>query len=139
MPDSVCDSKLLKKTVAQNKEIVNRADEKIELIAQKIKGGKYPKDGVTLFSHIVGLLGQRLWFYGKTSGYTNKLKINENCVGCGLCASLCPMNNIYIKDDKAIAGEKCTMCYRCISRCPQKAITLLGDTVQEQCRYEKYS
>ena len=68
MPDSVCDSKLLKKTVAQNKEIVNRADEKIELIAQKIKGGKYSKDGVTLFSHIVGLLGQRLWFYGKTSG-----------------------------------------------------------------------
>ena len=35
--------------------------------------------------------------------------------------------------------EKCTMCYRCISRCPQKAITLLGDGVIEQCRFEKYS
>ena len=28
-----------------------------------------------------------------------------------------------------------TMCYRCISLCPHKAITLLGDQVQEQCRY----
>lgn len=139
MPDSVCDSKLLKKTVAQNKEIVNRADKKIELIAQQIKGGNYPKNGITLFSHIIGLFGQRLWFYRKTSRYSNKLKINKNCVGCGLCVSLCPMNNIYIKDNKAVAGKKCTMCYRCISRCPQKAITLLGDTVQEQCRYEKYS
>lgn len=54
--------------------------------------------------NIKGLLGQRLWFYRKTSGYTDMLKIS------GVCISLCP----------------------------QKAITLLGDQVQEQCRYEKY-
>lgn len=138
MPDSVCDSKLLKKTLEQNKEIVRQADQKIELIAQQIKRGKYPQNGITVLSHLVGLLGQRLWFYQKTAGYTDKLKINDNCVGCGLCVSLCPMHNISIYNGKAASGGKCTMCYRCISHCPRKAITLLGKEVKEQCQYEKY-
>lgn len=138
MPDSVCDSKLLKKSIEQNKAIVIQADQKIEFVVQQINQGKYPKDGISLISHIIGLLGQRLWFYGKTTGYTNKLKIGENCIGCGLCVSLCPMKNISIQDGSAVADKKCTMCYRCISHCPQKVITLLGDEVKEQCQYEKY-
>ncbi|MGN1116373.1 MAG: EFR1 family ferrodoxin [Candidatus Ornithomonoglobus sp.] len=138
MPDSVCDSKLLKKTIEQNKEIVMQADKKIEFAAQQIKQEKYPKNGITLISHIIGLLGQRLWFYGKTTGYTDKLKISKNCIGCELCVSLCPMKNISVQNGKAVADKKCTMCYRCISHCPQKAITLLGSEVKEQCRYEKY-
>ena len=138
MPDSVCDSKLLKKSIAQNKEIVIQADKKIELVVQQIKQGKYPKEGITFASHFIGLIGQRLWFYGKTAGYTDKLKINENCIGCGKCVSLCPMKNISLQKGKAVADKKCTMCFRCISHCPQKAITLLGNEVQEQCQYGKY-
>lgn len=138
MPDSVCDSKLLKKSIEQNKAIVMQADKKIELVAQQVKEGNYPKDGLSFLSHVIGLFGQRLWFYGKTTGYTDELKISEKCVGCGLCASLCPMKNISVINGKAVADKKCTMCYRCISRCPQQAITLLGDEVKEQCRYENY-
>ena len=138
MPDSVCDSKLLKKSIEQNREIIRQADKKIEVIAEQIKQGKYPKDGITWISHMAGLFGQRLWFYKKTAGYTHKLKINADCIGCGLCVSLCPMKNLAIKNSRAVTDGKCTMCYRCISRCPQKAITLLGAEVVEQCQYEEY-
>ena len=139
MPDSVCDSKLLKKSLDENRQIVNSADKKIERVARDIKNGTYPKDGITLFSHIIGLFGQRLWFYGKTSHYSDELKINNSCIGCGLCSEICPMKNITISGNgKAVANNKCTMCYRCISQCPQKAITLIGDAVQEQCRFSKY-
>ena len=48
------------------------------------------------------------------------------------------MENLVIENNKAVAKNRCTMCYRCISSCPQQAITLLGDTVVEQCRYERY-
>lgn len=89
-------------------------------------------------SHIIGLFGQRLWFYKKTTGYTDKLKIGDACTGCGLCASVCPMGNIMMKEGKPHSDNRCTMCYRCISSCPNQAITLLGDKVQEQCRFEKY-
>lgn len=138
MPDSVCDSKLLKKNIEKNREIVLQADKKMETVAQQIKQGQYPQDGISFVSHVIGLLGQRLWFYRKTRGYTNKIKIHTACIGCGLCASLCPMKNISIKNGKAVSGNQCTMCYRCISRCPQKAITLLGEKVVEQCRIGNY-
>lgn len=36
MPDSVCDSKMLKKTVAENRKIVVEADKKIEKAARDI-------------------------------------------------------------------------------------------------------
>ena len=64
--------------------------------------------------------------------------IRRGFLGCGLCVSLCPTKNLSLRDGKATAEDRCTMCYRCISRCPQKAITLLGDEVIEQCRFEKY-
>ncbi|MBO4418628.1 MAG: EFR1 family ferrodoxin [Oscillospiraceae bacterium] len=139
MPDSVCDSKLLKKSVEENRQIVRRADERIEQAAEQMRQGKYPREGLSVIDHCKGLFGQRLWFYRKTTGYTDRLKISDSCIGCGLCSKACPMNNIQMNDKRATPGNRCTMCYRCISLCPQKAITLLGDTVKEQCRFEKYA
>ena len=86
-----------------------------------------------IFSHLAGLLGQRLYFGWKTKKYTNRLKINPHkCIGCGLCKNLCPMSNITIKNGHVISSNKCTMCYRCISRCPEQAITLLGKRITDQ-------
>lgn len=139
MPDAVCDSKLLKKSLEENRRIVHEADEKIDKATSDIKqDGKYPKEGLSFFAHMAGLFGQRLWFYKKTADYNKKLKISDSCIGCGLCASNCPMGNLSIQNGKAVNFGKCTMCYRCISTCPKKAITLLGKEVVEQCRYEKY-
>lgn len=138
MPDCIGDVKLLKKSFEENKELVKRADVKIENWATKIKCGKYPQDGLNLIDRIVGCIGQRLWFRGKTKNYSDKLKISNDCIGCGLCAKQCPMRNIILKNNKAFAGNRCTMCYRCISLCPKQAITLLGNSVIEQCRFDKY-
>ena len=139
MPDSVCDSKQLKKSDEQNRALIEAADAKIGEAANQIRKGKVPKEGFSPFSHLLGLFGQRLWFYKRTAGYTDKLKISGDCTGCGLCVTLCPTGNIAVQNGKAIGHGKCTMCYRCVSQCPQKAITLLGDKVVEQCRYEKYT
>lgn len=135
MPDSVCDSRLLKKSAEENREIIRKADNKICTAAKQIKRGKYPKEGISFISHLVGLFGQRLWFYSKTAGYSDKLKINDNCIGCGKCADICPMNNISMKNGKPCPDSRCTMCYRCISSCPKQAITLVGDKVLMQYRF----
>lgn len=138
MPDSVCDSKALKKSISENRRIIAEADKKIEQAVEEMKKERYPQEGLGFTSHIKGLLGQRLWFYGKTRRYSDKLKISSNCIGCGLCAGDCPTKNIKMAGGKAVAGNRCTMCYRCISHCPEQAITLIGEKVVEQCTYEKY-
>ena len=121
------------------KAIVKKAEEKIKECANKFKTGVPLKEGLGLKHHIIGLFGQRLWFYNKTRSYTDKFKIkSERCVGCGKCAAVCPMSNIELDNDKAKGKGKCTMCYRCFSNCPKQAITILGKEVQEQCKIEKY-
>lgn len=69
MPDSVCDSKLLKKTLKQNREIIILADKKIESAALLIKQGIYPKDGITFISHLAG-------FWGSVFGFTENSRLH---------------------------------------------------------------
>ncbi len=139
MPDSVCDSKLLKKSTGEKIELIRLAEEKIECAVLQIGSGKYPQNGLGFFSHLVGLFGQRLWFYGKTRSYSDRLKIDKSrCVGCGVCESLCPMKNLTVENQIAVPHGKCTMCYRCISHCPHRAITLVGKEVVEQYKLKDY-
>ena len=137
MPDSVCDSKLLKKSTEEKIKIIQRAEKKINNTVLQIKDGKFPQDGLSFFAHIAGLFGQRLWFYNKTAQYSDKLKIDRsNCIGCGNCVRICPMKNLSFENGTILPYGKCTMCYRCISQCPQKAITLVGNKIVEQYRIE---
>lgn len=139
MPDSVSDEKALKRKYEKNLELVRNAEIKIQNTVVQIKSRNPPQEGLTIWSHIAGLFGQRLYFYNKTKNYTDRLKINnEKCIGCGLCEKLCPMKNITLINSIAVGGNKCTMCYRCISKCPKQAITLLGKTVFEQNDIHRY-
>ncbi len=48
---------------------------------------------------------------------------------------------LHLLDETALAipiEKEEAVCYRCISSCPKQAITLLGNVVVEQCRYDRY-
>lgn len=139
MPDSIGDEKVLKRSLEKNKKLVRRAVEKAENAALCLKNGKPTKEGLGLFSRMLGFFGQRLYFRNKTKAYSDKLKIDaDKCVGCGKCVKLCPMKNIALAEGACVSGNRCTMCYRCVNTCPKQAITLLGKEVVEQSVIEKY-
>lgn len=141
MPDSICDEPMLKRPLHKNQQLIKKADLKIKQAASSFSKGIPPQEGLGTLSFLMGLLGQRLYFYNRTQSYSDKLKIDdEKCIGCGRCVQLCPMKNISLDaaGNRAKPGTQCTMCYRCISKCPAQAITLLGKKVFEQCYVEKY-
>lgn len=50
-------------------------------------------------------------------GYT----VNDRCIRCGVCARVCPANNITVTDTVTFS-DHCEVCYACLHNCPQTAI-----------------
>jgi NAD-dependent dihydropyrimidine dehydrogenase PreA subunit len=48
----------------------------------------------------------------------------EACIGCGTCMDICPLDCIYLEDDKAqvVYPEECWHCGACRQDCPEGAI-----------------
>ena len=63
----------MKKSPEENQEIIREADRKIEKCEEEIRKGSYPRNGLHLYNRIAGLLCQRLWYYGRTKNYSDKL------------------------------------------------------------------
>lgn len=139
MPDSIADEKVLKRTPERNRRLVQAAGQKLARAAGAIRKGRYPRQGLGMLSRVAGFLTQRLWFGYKTGTYSDQLKIDPAaCVGCGMCAKLCPTGNLSMAGQTARSADRCTLCYRCVNRCPKQAITLLGKRVIRQTRIEKH-
>lgn len=58
-------------------------------------------------------------------GY-KKFSVNDSCNSCGMCAKVCPRNNVTV-DDKPVFGSNCEFCLGCINLCPTQAIKLKGE------------
>ncbi|GHU90411.1 iron-sulfur protein [Clostridia bacterium] len=63
-----------------------------------------------------------------------KYTVRDDCTSCGLCAKICPVQNIELKNGVPLFGKKCEQCMACIQWCPQKAINYQGKT-QQRKRY----
>ena len=46
----------------------------------------------------------------------------EKCTGCGLCASICPLQEA--ERPEMVHGEECWHCNACVLDCPAKAVSL---------------
>lgn len=110
----------------ENEKRLDKAPQKLEEIIASIKEQKvnYSSDGSRPRTDYVS----SSFFYGEHSlrhlTLMKKFKITKDCNGCGICEKVCPVNNIQIREGKAIHGHNCAACYACLHWCPKNATLL---------------
>ncbi len=53
---------------------------------------------------------------------TRPFHTTDACIGCGLCAKVCPLNRITLIEGKPSWTGSCIHCMSCINHCPKEAI-----------------
>jgi ferredoxin len=61
-------------------------------------------------------------------------RADDACISCGLCARLCPLDNIKLEDGRPVWHGNCMQCMACIQHCPTRAINYGGKT-KNRTRY----
>ena len=101
--------------------IIKRADGVLEQAAQVIKsGGTFAQPALTLKDRVRS--GPENAAFYPVLVHAKKFYATDDCISCGQCIRLCPLENIKLANGQPVWGDNCTHCMACICRCPQAAI-----------------
>lgn len=113
-------------------EIVDRAEEKIDQVADLIAGEAFLEEmgGGKLQSMIMN------WGFYKFIIADKKFEVTGDCTSCGRCVKSCPTENIFLDEQtrQPVWSGRCIHCMACINRCPFHAIEY-GSASEDRPRY----
>ena len=107
--------------------------ETVRLIKQRTKGNFDRLKGGSSFLKSTIL---KPLFYGLLIT-DRKFRVSDSCLGCGICAKNCPLQNITIENDRPKWNGNCTNCMSCYHRCPKNAINFGKATIGKGQYYFK--
>lgn len=112
---------------------LNKIIPKLDMITEAVKLAKpLKKDDKTAFAFFMS--GAVNSGFNKFMVKKQELKADKDCISCGKCVSLCPVNNIEIIDRKPTFKGNCCGCLSCLHHCPKQAINVKNQT-QDKGRY----
>lgn len=124
IPQSLREKLLTKSELTLTQLVTELQEEKQSLTA--IKQSNWLKQAVTKVS----------WWSLEHVVKLQNLQVDpERCIGCGLCASICSLQNIHLENKLPMFGNHCAHCLGCVHWCPQSAIKAGSLTVNEKTRY----
>lgn len=107
--------------IKRSEEIMKEADSAIFETAQLISADDTLPKKKAGFADKAKSGPINILFYGLCVK-AKAFRVDDRCISCGKCATLCPTNALKMVDGKPLWGEGCTHCMACISYCPTEAI-----------------
>jgi len=105
----------------KREKLLAMADAQIEDIAGRVSRQeirKLPSAFLARFVH--SLMYPR--FASHVHDDDRKFSVSDNCTSCGICAAICPAENIELVEGKPVWKHHCELCCGCIHICPAGAI-----------------
>ena len=113
-----------------------KVDEQIDLIIQDIKARKRNVSPNNILKKATVSVVHNTFAKALLKPTSAKSYIvNDNCIRCGICAKVCPANNIKVSD-RVYFSDHCEVCYACIHNCPKNAIHLKNERSSVRFRNE---
>ena len=117
----------------ENDVIMNSAIEKVPAIAETINNNEDLDTSKVGAMHTMSV-APVTWLFDTFFIKPKKFYATDECISCGICAKVCPLNNITMVDGKPVWDKTCIHCLACINRCPKLAIEY-GKKTQGKNRY----
>ena len=120
-------------TGAKLERILDRANREIDTIAGQIKRrGKVPPAPAPFSSLLWHLLYPG--YIRNIATLDEKFWVTDDCIFCGTCAKVCPVENIKMVDGMPEWLHRCQLCMGCMHFCPTDAIQW-GSRTENRGRY----
>ena len=110
---SVDEEEVAARKIAEAKEKLPKV---IEIIKAKTAFSDMIKGGLPRFKSNV--IGKSFYKWASDKPFF----ANENCISCGLCVKVCPVQNITLENGRPQWHGNCNTCDACYHHCPKNAI-----------------
>jgi len=108
-------------------KILDSAAGKVDKAARAIAGGE--RKPVIRKAELWSKIINRSYLYKNINEWDAEFLSTGKCIGCGLCAGVCPVCNIKMEDWRPVWQHNCERCLACIHWCPCEAIEYGKKTV----------
>lgn len=113
---------------AVQKRKFQRATDKIAVIADAVGERRPARIEHALLLPFAVTHALYRWLLQRILRDVKKFRATEKCIGCGLCARVCPVGNIALSDKRPVWGSNCEQCLACLQWCPSEAVEITGHT-----------
>lgn len=111
-----------------------RIEKHLDTIVNDVTTGLTAVPVFGAFKRIFSRVGE-FSYKRECGGYDRKFIVESSCNGCGICAEVCPVDNIKVERVPRFR-HNCIRCYGCTHNCPQNAIRLKGEKSRARFRNE---